>query len=136
MASFKTILDDIGHGLKVFFTDATKVAQVAEPAIAIAFPGISGLYDATVNEIIAAENAAIVAGAQNGTGPQKLAMVVAAILPTFQTYAAQNNMPTPTIATVTAWVNAAVASLNAIPASLTTTPTATTATAASASNIL
>ena len=104
MASFKSILDDVGHSLKVFFGVTTKVAQMIEPIVAIAFPGISGLYDATVNEIIAAENAAIVAGAQSGTGAQKLAMVVAAILPTFQTYAAQNNMPTPTIATVTAWV--------------------------------
>ena len=136
MASFKSILDDVGHGLKVFFGVATKVAQVAEPIVAIAFPGISGLYDATVNEIIAAENAAIVAGAQSGTGAQKLSMVVAAILPTFQTYAAQNNMPTPTIATVTAWVNAAVASLNAIPAPITATPTTSAATAASTSNIL
>jgi hypothetical protein len=131
MASFKSILDDIGHGFKVFFEVATKAAEVAEPVIAIAFPGISDLYDATVNEIVNAENAALAAGAQSGTGPQKLAMVVAAVLPTFQTYAVQNNMPTPTIATVTAWVNAAVASLNAIPAPITATPTTSTTTAAS-----
>jgi len=136
MASFKSILDDIGHGFKVFFEVATKAAEVAEPVIAIAFPGISGLYDATVNEVVNAENAALAAGAQSGTGPQKLAMVVAAVLPTFQTYAVQNNMPTPTIATVTAWVNAAVASLNAIPAPITATPTTSAATAASTSNIL
>ena len=131
MASFKSILDDIGHGFKVFFEVATKAAEVAEPVIAIAFPGISDLYDATVNEVVNAENAALAAGAQSGTGPQKLAMVVAAVLPTFQTYAVQNNMPTPTIATVTAWVNAAVASLNAIPAPITATPTTSTTTAAS-----
>ena len=136
MASFKSILDDVGHGFKVFFEVATKAAEVAEPVIAIAFPGISGLYDATVNEVVNAENAALAAGAQSGTGPQKLAMVVAAVLPTFQTYAVQNNMPTPTIATVTAWVNAAVASLNAIPAPITATPTTSAATAASTSNIL
>ena len=131
MASFKSILDDIGHGFKVFFEVATKAAEVAEPVIAIAFPGISGLYDATVNEVVNAENAALAAGAQSGTGPQKLAMVVAAVLPTFQTYAVQNNMPTPTIATITAWVNAAVASLNAIPAPITATPTTSTTMAAS-----
>jgi len=136
MASFKSILDDIGHGFKVFFGVATKAAEVGEPIIAIAFPGISGLYDATVNEVVNAENAALAAGAQSGTGPQKLAMVVAAVLPTFQTYAQQNHMPTPTIATVTAWVNAAVASLNAIPAPITATPTTSAATAVSTSNIL
>ena len=121
--SFKSILADIGKGFKIFFTDATKVAQVAEPIIDIAFPGIALLYNATVAEAIAAENAAIAAGAQTGTGPQKLAMVVAAILPTFQKYAAENGLGTPSITVVTNWVNAVVASLNAIPASVSSTTT-------------
>ena len=132
MASFKTILDDIGRGLKIFFLDATKVAQVAEPVIDIAFPGIAVLYNSTVNAIINAENAAIAAGAQSGTGPQKLAMVVAAILPVFQQYAAASNLNPPTIQTVTNWVNAAVATLNAIPAG----PLAGTTTSGTTSSVL
>jgi len=116
MASFKTILEDVGKGLKVFFTDATKVAQAAEPIVDIALPGIAGLYNATVNEVVNAEAAAIAAGQQTGTGAQKLAAVVAAIEPTFNAYAVSIGLPAQPIGTIEAWVNAAVAGLNTIPA--------------------
>ena len=117
MASFKTILDDIGTGLKKFFGVAVTVAQAAEPIIAVAFPGISVLYNATVNEVAKAEAAAIAAGAQTGSGPQKLALVIAAIEPVFQEYAAQTGIPAAAQTTaITNWINAVVASLNAIPA--------------------
>jgi hypothetical protein len=128
MASFTSILSDIGNGLKKFFSVAVTVAEAAEPIVAVAFPGVSSLYDSTVTAIANAETAAIAAGAQTGTGAQKLAAVVAAITPTFTAYAAANGLPTPTTTTITNWVNAAVASLNAIPAA-TSTPPATTATA-------
>lgn len=123
MASFSTILSDIGNGLKKFFGAAEKVAVAAEPIIDIAFPGVAPLYNATVNEVAAAETAAIAAGAQSGSGEQKLAAVVAAITPTFTAYAQANNIPV-NATTITAWVNAVVASLNAIPS-----PTSTTAAA-------
>jgi hypothetical protein len=113
--SFKSILSDIGHGLKVFFTDATKVAQMAEPIVDLAFPGIGALYNSTVNAAIAAENAAIAAGAQNGTGPQKLAWVTSAISADFAAYAKANGIAYEQT-TVQTWINAVVASLNAIPA--------------------
>jgi uncharacterized membrane protein (Fun14 family) len=120
--SFTSILSDIGTGLKKFFSAALPVAEAAEPIIAVAFPGVSALYDATVTEIGNAETAAIAAGAQSGTGAQKLAAVVAAVTPTFTAYATAQGLPAPTTATITNWVNAAVASLNAIPAA--TAPTA------------
>jgi hypothetical protein len=113
--SFKSILSDIGRGLKVFFTDATKVAQLAEPIVDIAFPGIALLYNSTVNAAIGAENAAIAAGAQNGTGPQKLAWVTSAISADFAAYAKANGIAY-NEATVQSWINAVVATLNAIPA--------------------
>lgn len=116
MAGFKSILSDIGNGLKKFFGVAETVAKDVEPIIDVAFPGIAGLYSATVTEVGNAETAAIAAGAQNGSGPQKLAAVVAAITPAFQQYAAQTGLQAPTIATIENWVNAVVASLNAIPA--------------------
>jgi hypothetical protein len=115
MASFKTILSDIGTGLKKFFGIAVDAAKAAEPIVDIAFPGISVLYNATVNEVASAEAAAIAAGAQSGTGAQKLALVVAAVTPYFQQYATAQGLPAPTVATITAWVNAVVAGLNAIP---------------------
>lgn len=115
MASFKSILSDIGHSLKTFFSLADSVAKAAEPIVDVAFPGVAALYNATVAEVGNAETAAIAAGAQSGTGTQKLAAVVAAISPTFTQYAAQNGLAAPTTAIITDYVNAVVASLNAIP---------------------
>jgi hypothetical protein len=117
MASFKSILSDIGNGLKKFFGIAVEAAQAAEPIIDAAFPGIAALYNATVNEVAKAEAAAIAAGTQNGTGAQKLALVISAIEPVFQEYAAATGIPSANqTAIITSWVNAVVASLNAIPA--------------------
>ena len=120
MKSFTSILSDIGNSLKKFFTGATAVAEAAAPIIDIAFPGIAGLYNSTVTAVVNAETAAIAAGQQNGTGPQKLAAVVAAVTPAFHSYATANGLVTPTSATVEAYVNAVVAGLNAIPAAATT----------------
>jgi hypothetical protein len=115
--TFKSILSDIGKGLQKFFTVAVKVGQAAEPFVDIAFPGISGLYNATVNAVAAAENAAIAAGQQNGTGAQKLAYVVGVIEADFNAYAAANGIATPSQTVIENWVNAVVAGLNAIPSS-------------------
>jgi hypothetical protein len=114
MASFATILSDIGNGLKKFFTGAVKVAVVTEPIVDILFPGISSLYNLTVNAAANAENAAIAAGAQSGTGEQKLALVVASIENDFAAYAKAAGIAYSSD-TITAWVNAVVATLNAIP---------------------
>ena len=114
MASFKSILSAIGHGLKVFFTGAVSVAVKAEPFVDIIFPGVAVLYNATVNAVAAAESHAIAAGAQNGTGAQKLAFVVQAIEGDFAAYAKSNGI-TYDPSHVEAWVNAVVAGLNAIP---------------------
>lgn len=114
MASFTSILSAIGHGLKVFFTGAVNVAVKAEPFIDIIFPGIGVLYNATVNAVAAAESHAIAAGAQNGTGAQKLAFVVQAIESDFATYAKANGI-TYDPSHIEAWVNSVVAGLNAIP---------------------
>jgi hypothetical protein len=120
MASFKTILSDIGHALaKVFgagVTAVATVAQEAEPLVDLAFPGIAALYNSTVAEVLKAEALASAAGQQTGSGPQKLAIAVAAITPTFNAYAAANGLGVPAVSTIENYVNATVASLNAIPA--------------------
>jgi hypothetical protein len=118
-ANFKSILSDIGNGLKKFFDKALPVAEAAEPIVDAAFPGIAALYNSTVAEVSSAETAAIAASAQSGSGAQKLAAVVAAITPTFEQYASENGLPAPTEAVITNYVNAVVASLNAIPAEAT-----------------
>jgi hypothetical protein len=115
MASFSSILSNIGHGLKVFFAGAVKVAVAAEPLVDVAFPGIAGLYNATVNEVAKAEGLAIAAGSQSGTGPQKLSLVVQAIESEFDAYAKANGI-TYDASHIEAWVNAVVTSLNVIPA--------------------
>lgn len=124
VASFTSILSDIGNGLKKAFTVLTGVAQAAEPFVDLAtaaMPGVPALYNATVSAAITAEAAAVTAGAQTGTGAQKLAFVVASITSSFNAYATANGLATPTQTTIEAYVNAVVASLNAIPASATTT---------------
>jgi len=114
--SVATILSDIGHALEKVFNVATKIAVIAEPIVDLALPGIATLYNTTVTEIVNAENAAIAAGAQNGSGAQKLAAVVAAITPAFNAAMLQNGVSSHTTTTIEAYVNAVVASLNAIPA--------------------
>lgn len=116
MASFTSILSDIGNGLKKFFAKAIPLAEAVAPIVDVALPGVAGLYNATVTEVANAETAAIAAGQQNGSGPQKLAAVVAAITPTFAAYAKQQGLPAPTQTVLQNYVNAVVASLNAIPA--------------------
>ena len=120
MSSFSSILSSIGHGLKVFFTGAVKVAQAAEPFVDVVFPGIGSLYNSTVNAVSAAESHAIAAGAQNGSGAKKLELVVKAIESDFAAYAKSNGI-TYDSSHVEAWVNAVVASLNAIPSGTSST---------------
>lgn len=119
--SFTSVLDDIGHGLKVFFTDATKVAVAAEPIVAVLFPGASTLFNSITTAAGLAEGAAAAAGAQTGTGVQKLAAVTTAVEGALQQYLTTNNIKTPLTLTETeAIINAGVAFLNALPAATTT----------------
>ena len=107
MASFTSVLSAIGNGLKKFFTGAVEVAEAAEPFVDALLPGIAPLYNSVLAEIAKAETAAIAAGQQNGTGAQKLALVVQAIVQQFPQY---------TPAQLTIIINGVVAGLNAIPA--------------------
>lgn len=118
--SIKSILDDVGSALKTFFTGAVKVAEAVEPFIDLAFPGLAALYNATVAAVAGAEASAALAGAQTGTGAQKLALVVSSIETSFNAYwKSIGNTTTPTQAQIEAYVNAVVASLNAIPSAAT-----------------
>lgn len=116
MASFTSILSDIGNGLKKFFSVALGVAVAAEPFVAAVFPGISALFNTVVSEVGKAEALAVAAGSQTGTGTQKLALVLQSVEASFNDYAKTAGLATPSAAQIEAAVNAAVAFLNAIPA--------------------
>ncbi len=107
MATFASILSNVGNALKKFFGIAVTVATAAEPLVDVLFPGIAPLYNSVLTEVGKAESAAIAAGQQSGTGAQKLALVIQAIEAQFPQY---------TTAQLTAIINGVVAGLNSIPA--------------------
>lgn len=108
-----TFLQHVGGFFKSIFKGAIKAAEVAEPVVDIAFPGVASLYNFTVQQAALAETAA--EGAK-GAGAQKLAAVIAAVLPYAASALKADGVPQPTAAQIEAYVNAVVASLNALPA--------------------
>lgn len=111
----KSFLQHLGHVVMSILHFGEKIAVIAAPEVALLAPSISGLYTGTLSAVIAAEQAATAAGQQEGSGAAKSAAAVQAVLPIFNQWAAANNI-TVNEATVKAWVDAVVASLNAIPA--------------------
>ncbi len=122
--SFKTVLEAIGHDVKSVFDwigSAKGEAVIATgEAVALAInPAAGGLIavaNSTLTEIVKVEALAAGAGAQNGTGVQKLTAVVAAATPEILSYAEKNKFPVPTADKIQAAVNALVAFANALEA--------------------
>ncbi len=117
MAGFKSVLGNVGHIFLKIFTVATKAAEVAEPIVDLAFPGIAILYNKTVQFALIAEGLAASAGAQDGTGAQKSAFVLANIEKDFLVYW-QSLGITVDSTHAKSWIDAVVASLNSIPATI------------------
>lgn len=114
---FKSILSDIGNGVKKVFTVGVTVATDAEPFVDIAFPGVAPLFNAVVQQVAMAEASAAAAGAEDGTGAQKLALVLKSVEGSIADYEKTNKLTTPlTQQQVEAAANAVVAFLNALPA--------------------
>lgn len=111
-----TVLEKIGSGFEKFFEKAIPIAEAAEPIVDLAFPFIGPLYNTTVALVKAAEGSAAAAGKQNGTGPQKLALVLMALQPYATQILQSQGVANPTTAQITAYINAVVASLNAFSA--------------------
>jgi hypothetical protein len=128
-SNISTFLKHVGIFFKTIFTDATKAAQSAEPIVDVAFPSVANLYNFTVQQASLAETAA--EGA-SGSGAQKLAAVVAAVTPYATSALQADGVPAPTSAQITAYVNAVVASLNALPAPAAAATSAGSAQAAAA----
>ena len=115
--SFKSILSDIGHGIKNVFDAGQIAAKAAEPFVDLAFPGVAPLFNSIVQQVGMAEAAAAAAGAENGTGAQKMALVLKSIETSIANYEKTNNLATPmTQVQIEAAANAVVAFLNALPA--------------------
>lgn len=111
--SLGTILSTVGNDLKKFFGVAVTVATDVAPVIDVLFPGIAPLYNVVVTEVGKAETVAIAAGSQNGTGTQKLALVLQATEAQFVQAAQQNGWNVPDQTQMITYINAVVASLNA-----------------------
>lgn len=114
--SFTSILSEIGTGLKKFFAAGVTAATAAEPLVDSLFPGVATLFNSVVTEVGNAEAAAIAAGAQSGTGAQKLAAVVQASEQAFVAWAEKNSYATPSQTEIQDAVNAVVAFVNSLSA--------------------
>lgn len=119
MSKFVSVLDKIGAiGKDIWkvaepvIVDATKVAEAVEPEVDIAFPALAPLYNMTVTLVGNAEGAAAAAGA-NKAGKQKMALVLAALLPYALQEASNLGISAPTQAQLTNWVDTVVAGLKA-----------------------
>ncbi len=107
-----TFLQHVGGVFKKILGIATEVAQVAEPIIDIAFPAIAPLYNSAVGLAIGAE---AMAPTLTGTGPEKLAQLVASLEPQALAWAKANNILWPA-ADIQKWASAVVDTINLIPA--------------------
>ena len=107
-----TFLSHIGGFFKKVLGIATTVAKVAEPIVDLAFPELAPLYNSAVGLAIGAEAMAPTA---TGTGPQKLAQVMAYLEPQAVAWAAQNGIVWPQ-ADIQKWASAVVDTMNLIPA--------------------
>lgn len=116
--SFTSVLSDVKKGFETFFREGIVIAGDLEPIVAVVFPGASALYDSALAEAAKMEAVAQAAGKQSGSGPQKLAAVVAAITPNVLAYAQANGLGTVTSEHIANYANAVVATLNSLPAKL------------------
>ena len=118
MASFSSILTSIGNGLKKFFGNpiVQDVEKVAIPLAETFFPAITPLVNGVLAAAGKAETLALAAGAQSGTGVQKLALALQDAEIVFQTYEAAQGVKITTDSKTTI-INSIVAILNALPSS-------------------
>lgn len=118
MASFNSILTGIGNSLKKFFSNpiVQDVEKFALPVAETFFPAITPFVNGLLAAAGKAETLALAAGAQNGTGAQKLALALQDAEIVFQTYEAAHGVNI-TTDSKTKIMNSIVAILNELPAS-------------------
>jgi len=121
---FKSVLSAIGSDVKKVFDwisspQGQQLIATGEGVAVAVYPPAAGLVaigNAILTEAIKVEALAAGAGAQSGSGAQKLAAVTSAVTPEILAYASQQGLNQPTAAEIQTAVSAVVAFLNAFPA--------------------
>jgi len=121
---FKSVLSAIGADVKKVFDWISSpagqqlIATGEGVAVAVYPPaaGIVAIGNAILTEAIKVEALAAGAGAQSGTGAQKLAAVSSAVTPEILAYAQQHGLGQPTATEIQTAVSSIVSFLNAFPA--------------------
>jgi hypothetical protein len=116
-----TFLERVGQDIEKAFAVAAPIIQEAEPFINLTFPGFGPLFSTTANEVISVEQKFAAIGKQTGSGPAKLANVLAVIQPVAAQLLSNAKLPNDAT-TVTNWINGVVALLNGIPTATAATP--------------
>lgn len=118
MSKLTSIMDKIGHDVKVIWGDVEKYLPEVSALAAVIFPGEAGAIAGVVNSVgliqqaVATVEAKFAAtGDPTGTGPQKLAQVLAIVTPSVTQLLSSAKIEANT-AQITSIVNAVVAVLN------------------------
>jgi len=120
--SFLSVLSAIGGDVKKVFSwigspEGQTVISTGEAAAVAIDPALGGLVtlgNTILTEAMKVEALAAAAGSQNGSGPQKLTAVVAAVTPQVLAYASKAGLPTPDATKIQNAVNGIVAFANAL----------------------
>lgn len=120
--SFKSFLQTIGADFKKIFESpiTQEVESVAAMTGSVLFPALGPLFNSTAQAVILAEQNAAALGKQSGSGPQKLASVLAFMEPVISAALADAGKANDTAA-VTNYINSVVNVLNNLPAPTTST---------------
>lgn len=105
-------LDHVGNFLKKLLHIGTEVATIAEPIVATAFPQVAPIYVSAIGLATAMQ---ATAASVPGTGPQKLAGLVTALLPEIEAWTKQNGIVWAQ-ADINKWASAVVDTIKLIPA--------------------
>lgn len=119
--SFNTFLDKLGSDVLKVVTFGLVTAKAVQPEVDLALnlTGLAGVANLFNNVITLASGAQATANGVQGTGAQKLALVVAGVTPQFETFL-QTEGVTMNTAQINAWVAAAVQLVMNIPPPTTT----------------
>lgn len=119
MNEFVSIMDRVGHDIKVAFEDVVKylpavstLAELIFPAQAAAISGVVNSVDLIQKAVVTVEQKFAAAGNVTGTGAQKLAQVLSIVGPTVTQLLSDEGLKY-NQAQITSIVNAVVAVLNA-----------------------
>ncbi len=109
-ATKQNLLQDIGNVLEKVFNVTLAAAAVAEPVVAVGFPGMATIYNLTLTAAAQAEQAAVAAGATQSTTLLKTVAATQAVTPYALAYAQQAGLPAPTVGAVSAYAQAVILS--------------------------